>query len=100
MPDPQNDNESIENNDSNGEVNEKQPEDLSSQIKELLKLNNQELESKVAQIKQIEEKVIAAYEKMLKTSEEQNKKIKVVLEKLETQSKPKEAISTVDDLVH
>lgn len=100
MPDPQNENESIETNDSNGEVNEKQPEDLSSQIKELLKLNNEQLESKVAQIKVIEEKVVAAYEQVLKISEEQNKKIKVVLEKLETQSKPKETISTIDDLVH
>lgn len=102
MPDP-NEKEVVESSNeetiaSDGNVNEEV--DLKTQIAELMKLNEEQLNSRIDEIKAIEKRVMEASEQVLKNSKEQDKKLKVLLEKFEENNKLVEKSKTIDDFVH
>lgn len=102
MPDP-NEKEVVESSNeetiaSDGNVNEEV--DLKTQIAELMKLNEEQLNSRIDEIKAIEKRVMEASEQVLKNSKEQDKKLKALLEKFEENNKLVEKSKTIDDFVH
>lgn len=74
--------------------------DLKAQIQDLMKLNEEQINSRIDEIKAIEKRVMEASEQVLKTSKEQDKKLKALLEKFEENKKEVQEASSIDDFVH
>ena len=103
MPDPDDkelDEASEQEVQDNSNGNLEQEVDLKTQIAELMKLNEEQLNSRIDEIKAIEKRVMEASEQVLKTSKEQDKKLKALLEKFEENKKEVQEVSSIDDFVH